>query len=1264
VGPDLTRPSRSLALVTTLCALATLFARASSGDRPELRLARGTFRPDDAPIAAPAWFRSTPALPTPRGLRHLVAITTGPLDAQQRRRIADVGGELLDYLPRNGYRLAIAPGGESAIRAMPFVQWLGPLPGHLKIQPGLADAAARAEGPIRVRVVISEGEPATRTIGLLAGVPVQAVPSGKDGAWRVLATLPGDRLASALSRLAALDEVVSLELAYPVLAMNQDAVWAHQSFVGPSPQETPIYDQGIFGCDQVVGVADSGQDLGSCYFYDSALGNPPISTCASVPCGAATPDLAQRKDLLYYNWSGTPTGDDDTCPTTLLAGSGHGTHVSGSVAGDASPYADCATHAVDPRNSGDGQAPGARLVFQELGDGFEYLNELGGSVWNIADVAYRSGARIHNTSWGGVCHDLLGQCVPGCELTYDSLARDTDLAMWTYPDLLMVQSVGNGNGICSPPDSVVTPALAKNSLAVGSVGHGLAAGNVSGFSSRGPVYDGRLKPTVMAQGEGVVSAASDASASSQNCTVCSLDGTSFAAPTAAGLAALVREYYTAGFYPSGVRDPAQGFDPSGALLKATLIAGAVALGPSAPGPDFDSGYGRVLLGSTLAFAGDPFRLWVLDHAEGVTNGSVVTRAFDVSADEPLRIALVWTDYPAALGAAVARVNELSLEVVDPLGNTWFQSLDSATGAPFQTADPAASHDPVNVEERLVFDSPQAGRWVVRVRGLDVPWGPQPFALVVRGAFTDCAAPTAPAPPQLTSPVEQQVQITWDPVPGAASYDIYRSLGACPGGPWIQLASGVSETMFLDPGVSGGTPSAYRVTAASDPSGFCESPPSPCASIVPAGACILAPAFGGITAAASDGSSDCSVTLSWAPASPFCGTDVRYNVYRSESPGFTPGAAERIARCVGSTSFIDGVGLVSGATYHYIVRAEDGAQGGSGPCRGGNEDTNTVEASAVPAGPPTFGTWADDAGDTVPAKFVPGPAWTLDATGGDTGPRVYRASSSALACTDLVSPVIRLAGPAAGPQLSFSTTHDLDYDDGTIFFPGGSLGQVEIAAGPDFTNWTRVTLDPPGYPAWAEFLNNACPTTQTAALYFSAIDLEYDTFTASLTNWAGGEVKIRFHLSGDLYYPGGNWWIDDIAVTHAETGGVCTTVDAGPPPIPDGASVPGEPVRASRSGQDVILTWDTTSCPAPAVNVYSGVLGDFTGFTGGACDLPFSSGSAIVSSPGNTWFLVVATDGVATDGSHSRDASGGELTYGETSAVCPAITLHLPNNTCP
>ncbi|MGH9868976.1 MAG: S8 family serine peptidase [Candidatus Polarisedimenticolia bacterium] len=1254
-----------LVLVVILGSTQPSSAAATSG--LQVRTLAGTFSPSGHLAAAPAWYMDQARPLTPGGERHLVAIADRPLGPDERGRLEASGARLTGYLPDRAYLVRVAPSDEPAVLALPFVMWLGALPPHLKVHPELASRAAEAiaakgsadASPVSLRVVLHEQEPDTRVQQILSGLPVTATPSGHGGAWRVQSGVPVGDLPAVLSALAGLPEVEAVEPARMARWGNQDAVWVHQSFVGPSPQQTPLFDRGIFGCGQIVGLADSGLDYGACHFSDPN-GPPPISLCLSAPCPAAAPTLTRRKTILYYNWSGTPTGDDDTCGG-ILGASGHGTHTSGSVTGDRTPFADCASFTTPARTSGDGQAPGAKLVMQEMGDGLEYLNSLGGSMWNLADVAFQTGVRIQSHSWGGGCQDILGECIPGCELTYDSFARDADLAMWSHPDMLLTSSAGNAGELCLAPQAVTTPAIAKNILSVGSVGHGASAGVASSFSSQGPTLDGRLKPTLAAQGEAVVSAASDASGSSANCSTCSLEGTSMSAPTVAGLAALVREYFTAGYHAAGARSPGQGIVPTGALIKAVLVDGAVPLTPGTP-PDFQTGFGRALLSHSLPFTGSAFQLRFVDNREGVLTGEVVTRAYDVAAGTPLRATLVWTDFPAALNAAVARVNEMRLEVTDPSGAVWFQTLDAGTEAPIQTSDPNAPHDPLNVEHRLVFPTPAAGRWIVRVIAEDVPMGPQPFALVVRGALTDCPAPAAPASPSLGTPADNQVQVSWSAVPGAVAYHVQRSLGSCPAGPWKTVAAGLTGTSFLDSGMAGGTTWSYRVVAASGTVGECESAPSPCASVVPTGDCFLAPAFAGLGSAVSAGTSGCAIQLSWPAASGICGSDVRYNIYRSPTPGFTPGPANRIARCVAGTSYVDADSVPDHVTQHYIVRAEDATTGHGGPCRGGNEDVNLHTVSAAADGPPALGTFLDDAGDTGGATFGAASSWSVADTGGHTAPHAYVGTSSSGICAPLVSPILTLAGPETGPQLLFDTVHELLYDPFGFFGAEGSLGQVEIATGPAFSNWTRVPLTP-DYPAVVEFPFNNCATTANIDTYFSDFNTTYTTYTASLTNWAGEEVRLRFLLVGDLIYPTGTWTLDDIRITQAVVPGSCTPLASGPPPIPDGASVPGQPLTVQRAGNDLLLTWDAATCPAAAVNVYWGNIGSYGSFAGGFCDLP-PTGSATVSLPGDVWMIVVATDGSSTDGSHSRTGAGAELTYAGASAVCPAITSHVTNGGCP
>jgi hypothetical protein len=240
----------------------------------------------------------------------------------------------------------------------------------------------------------------------------------------------------------------------------------------------------------------------------------------------------------------------------------------------------------------------------------------------------------------------------------------------------------------------------------------------------------------------------------------------------------------------------------------------------------------------------------------------------------------------------------------------------------------------------------------------------------------------------------------------------------------------------------------------------------------------------------------------------------------------------------------------------------------------------------------------------------------------------------------MSPTLTLDSPAQGPLLSFTARDTLTFDPlGFFGFASeGSVGQVEIATGPNFSAWSRLPLAP-DYPQPVDFTFTSCDTIQDGQTYFSDVH-PFATYTASLANWGGGDVRLRFRLSGDPLFPGGFWWVDDVQVTHTLVPGPCTSQPAGPPPIPDGASVPGQPLLVTTSGSNLVLSWDATQCPPAAVNVYWGNLGNFSTFAGGFCGLA-PSGSATITLAGNTWFLVAGTDGGSIDGSWSRDFFGNE-----------------------
>ena len=65
--------------------------------------------------------------------------------------------------------------------------------------------------------------------------------------------------------------------------------------------------------------------------------------------------------------------------------------------------------------------------------------------------------------------------------------------------------------------------------------------------------------------------------------------------------ALVRQYFTDGFYPSGMATPGSGFTPSGALIRAVMLNSAVDMTGIAGFPSNQEGWGRTLLDNALYF---------------------------------------------------------------------------------------------------------------------------------------------------------------------------------------------------------------------------------------------------------------------------------------------------------------------------------------------------------------------------------------------------------------------------------------------------------------------------------------------------------------------------------------------------------------------------------------------------------------------------------------------------------------------------------------
>jgi hypothetical protein len=668
----MTRARRWLVLAVSSLTLLGDVAAAQNAPAQDTRilLETGAFDPLRGPQRIPPGLRLASDAATDRWIVQFRA----PLTREQRARLSkDFGLKLDRYIPNLAF-LERLPGPDlDRLRKDPLVRAAVAYQPAFKISPRIGKVAHRTPerramaGLLLFAVLFEdvEPEPVAAALRALPGVSEVVVHDlRKLGAPARLEF----RLASTagLPAVARLEGVRWIEEVAERIEDNGATAGTIQS---GTPGTVPVWNKGIHGEGQIVGVIDSGPvDTNHCMFRD------PVNN---------TPGATHRKMLAVAGG----------------AAAAHGTFVAGIVAGD------------DFNNTGTGANRGnawaARLV--------SALN--GGALITTLNNNAGLGARIHTNSW----HDNTAGA--GNPATYNQTAEDADTFMWNNQDHLVLGSMGNNGEEQGPPGT------AKNSIGVNASRRDPNEGTV-GDGNPGPTADGRRKPDVVTPGCAITSANVGTACGVQpwpgSPNVCA---TSWATPAASATTALIRQYYTEGWYPSGTARPQNSITPTGALLKATLLNATIDMAGEAGYPSVTEGWGMARLDNTLFFPGSPRRLraWDVRNADGLATGEFQAFTIEVaSSTAPLKVTLAWSDAPGTSGAANPVVNNLDLTVTAPdsttfRGNVFAGGQSTAGGAP----------DGLNNVEQVLVNAPAVGMWTIRVGGTAVNVGApgQGFAVV-------------------------------------------------------------------------------------------------------------------------------------------------------------------------------------------------------------------------------------------------------------------------------------------------------------------------------------------------------------------------------------------------------------------------------------------------------------------------------------------------------------------------------------------------------
>ncbi len=601
---------------------------------------------------------------------------TGP-DIERLKE--DYGLALTAYVPNLAYVERVDAGTRRRLARDPLVRAVAPYRPEYKVDTLIAQRTA--DGDLGSEPIIAS---------LFSGASIPVVTDALERAGATGITTSDHRDIGGLARVmfhtddpAVVDQAVLVpDIRYLELAarIKHDDVSAASMIQSGDTSNASVWAKGIHGEGQIIGQME-GDTLNPAHvFFADAAPN--------------TPGPAHRKVVAIAAGGGA----DD--PTLSDCSRFHATFAAGCAVGD------------DRTNVGGHANRGSAFAAKIAGAPVTFG---AGSMLAGLTANMNAGARVHTNSW----HD--GRQGNGVAAPYNAIAIDVDTFCWNNEENIVLGSSGNTG------EEQGAPGTAKNALCVSAAS---TNGNNIDDGNPGPTADGRRKPDIVAAGCDITSSV-DTGTRVLNCGC----ATSWATPHAAGAAALVRQYFTEGWWAGGTKVAANAITPSGALLRAMMVNSAINMSGPANYPNDTEGWGIIRIDRALMFNDNGRNLVVRDirNQFGLRTGEDFTQGYTVSAgastSQQLRVVLAYTDPPGTAGAANTLINNLDLEVTDPNGVVYHgNDFDPAAG--LSRANSTSAGDALNNLEVVLVSAPTAGAWSVRVIATAVAVDRQGFAIAI------------------------------------------------------------------------------------------------------------------------------------------------------------------------------------------------------------------------------------------------------------------------------------------------------------------------------------------------------------------------------------------------------------------------------------------------------------------------------------------------------------------------------------------------------